>query len=86
MYTNCDQLSNKFDKLLTVIYSDCLGIIVLVETIPKAQKTPIGLSSLAIPNYILFTNLIQSCLISVEREVIVFMWPTTCVLLKFTLI
>jgi len=56
MYTNCDQLINKFDELLTVIYSDYPDIILLVETIPKAQKTPIGLSSLSIPNYSLFTN------------------------------
>ena len=49
MYTNCDQLSNKFDELQA-------DIILLVETIPKAQKTPIGLSSLSICNYTLFTN------------------------------
>ena len=56
MYTNCDQLSNKFDELHTVICSDSPDIILLVETIPKAQKTPIGLPSLSICNYTLFTN------------------------------
>jgi len=77
MYTNCDQLINKFDELLTVIYSDYPDIILLVETIPKAQKTPIGLSSLSIPNYSLFTNFdpessdLKQC---VEGEVFVFMW------------
>ena len=56
MYTNCHQLSNKFDELQAVICSDPPDIILLVETIPKAQKTPIGLSSLSICNYTLFTN------------------------------
>ena len=56
MYTNYDQSTNKFDELLTVFYFDCPDFILLVETIPKVQKTPIGLPSLSIPNYSLFTN------------------------------
>jgi len=31
-------------------------VILLTESIPKAQSLPIGYSQIAIPNYMLFTN------------------------------
>lgn len=42
LYTNCDQLLNKFDDLLTVIYCDHPDIILLVEVLhTQAQCVPL---------------------------------------------
>ena len=56
LYTNCDQLLNKFDELLTIVEHSKPDIILLTEVIPKAQVLPIGLSRLTIPQYHLFSN------------------------------
>ena len=55
-YTNCDQLLNKFDELLTIVENDKPDLILLTEVIPKAQSLPIGVSRIAIAGYHLFNN------------------------------
>ena len=45
LYTNCDQLINKFDELLTIVDNVKPDLILLTEVIPKAQILPIGLPS-----------------------------------------
>ena len=55
-YTNCDQLINKFDELLTIVDNVKPDLILLTEVIPKAQILPIGLPSISIPGFLLFTN------------------------------
>jgi len=37
LYTNCDQLLNKFDELLTIVGNDKPDLILLTEVIPKAH-------------------------------------------------
>ena len=56
LYTNCDQLLNKFDELNSIIKLNKPDIILLVEVIPKAQKSPILAPSLHIPHYTLYTD------------------------------
>jgi len=78
MYTNCDQLSNKFDELQTFICSNCPDIILLVETIPKAQKTPIELPSLSICNYSLFINFDPNVRCCGKRDICVYVANHLC--------
>ena len=56
LYTNCDQLLNKFDELLTIVGNDKPDLMLLTEVIPKAQTLPIGVSRISIAGYHLFTN------------------------------
>ena len=56
LYTNCDQLFNKFDELLTIVDNVKPDLILLTEVIPKAQILPIGLPSISISGFLLFTN------------------------------
>ena len=56
MYTNIDQLPNKRDDLLMAIYDSKPDIIILTEVIPKAQRHPIDLATISIPEYTLHVN------------------------------
>ena len=56
MYTNTDQFINKRDDLCLLICSNEPDLILLTETIPKAQKLPMDLALLHIPGYVLYTN------------------------------
>ena len=56
LYTNCDQLLNKFDELLTIVDDTKPDLILLTEVIPKAQTLPIGIPRLSIRGFQLFTN------------------------------
>ena len=56
LYTNIDQLPNKRDELLMAISDSKPDIIVLTEVIPKAQRHPIDLAIISIPEYILRVN------------------------------
>ena len=56
LYTNIDQLPNKRDELLMAISDSKPDIIVLTEVIPKAQRHPIDLAIISIPEYILHVN------------------------------
>ena len=56
LYTNIDQLPNKRDDLLMAISDSKPDIIVLTEVIPKAQRHPIDLARISIPEYTLHVN------------------------------
>ena len=56
LYTNIDQLPNKRDDLLMAISDSKPNIIVLTEVIPKAQRHPIDLATISIPEYTLHVN------------------------------
>ena len=56
MYTNIDQLPNKRDDLLMAIFDSKPDIIVLTEVIPKAQRHPMDLARISIPEYTLHVN------------------------------
>ena len=56
LYTNCDQLLNKFDELLTIVGDEKPDTILLTEVIPKAQTLPIAVPRISIPGFHLFTN------------------------------
>ena len=56
LYTNCDQLINKFDELLTIVDNVKPDLTLLTEVIPKAQILLIGLPSISIPGFLQFTN------------------------------
>jgi len=52
LYTNCDQLLNKFDELSTIANDTKPDLILLTEVIPKAQTLPIGISRISIPGFL----------------------------------
>ena len=54
LYTNIEQLPNKRDDLLMAISDSKPDIIVLTEVIPKAQRHPIDLATISIPEYVNF--------------------------------
>ena len=56
LYTNADQFVNKRDDLLMLIAGNEPDIILINETIPKAQSLPIGRARLNLPNYTFVTN------------------------------
>ena len=56
MYTNADQLVNKRDELCMAIAGDEPHIILITESIPKAQVLPIDAVLLDIPGYVLFPS------------------------------
>ena len=56
LYTNCDQLINKYDELLTIVDNVKPDLVLLTEVIPKAQILLIGLPNISIPGFLLFTN------------------------------
>ena len=56
LYTNCDQLLNKSDELLTIVGDEKPDIILLIEVIPKVHTLPIGVPRISIPGFHQFTN------------------------------
>ena len=56
LYTNIDQLPNKRDDVLMAISESKQDIIVLTEVIPKAQRHPIDLATISIPEHTLHVN------------------------------
>ena len=56
LYTNTDQFLNKRDDLCLRIVGSEPHVIILTETIPKAQILPISPATLAIPGYSLYCN------------------------------
>ena len=60
MYTNTDQFVNKRDDLCALICSNEPDVILLTETIPKAQRLPMDLALLHIPGYVLYINFTPS--------------------------
>ena len=56
MYTNADQFLNKRDDLETMIMDDKPNIILITETIPKAQMSPITKARIVIEGYFMYTN------------------------------
>lgn len=56
LYTNTDQFVSKRDDLCLWICDDKPDIIMLTETIPKAQRLPIAPALLSIPGYTLHAN------------------------------
>ena len=60
LYTNTDQFINKRDDLSMLICNDEPDLILLTETIPKAQTLPISPALLHIPGYTLYSNFTPS--------------------------
>ena len=56
VYTNADQFPSKRDELSLLIANDPLDVILLTETIPKAQKLPLTAARIALPGFTLYTN------------------------------
>jgi len=56
LYTNADQFVNKRDDLLTLIANNEPDVILINETIPKAQTVPIGRAYLNLDNFNCYTN------------------------------
>ena len=56
LYTNTDQFLNKRDDLCMRITGNEPDVIILTETIPKAQTLPIAPAMLTISSYTLYTN------------------------------
>ena len=56
LYTNTDQFVNKRDELCMLICNDEPDLILLTETIPKAQRLPISPALLQVPGYSLYSN------------------------------
>ena len=50
-YTNADQFPNKRDELLMIIAGNEPDIILITETIPKAQLLPLPEARIAIPGF-----------------------------------
>ena len=60
LYTNTDQFINKRDDLSVLICNDQPDLLLLTETIPKAQRLPISPALLHMPGYTLYSNLLPS--------------------------
>ena len=56
LYTNADQLVNKWDDLCMQIAGTEPDVIMITDVIPKAQLFPLSPALLAVDGYNLFTN------------------------------